>query len=149
MKGLTFYRFRSEWSLEASRERVFETLKDLEGYVAWWPEVRDVKRIAEGRFEVVARATLPYELRFITSQSVLDENAGIIEAGLRGDLNGFTRWTLSQSNGHTVAVFDEEVHTGKRLLNVLAPVARPAFRYNHTLMMRHGQEGLQRLLTAP
>ena len=148
MTGLTFYRFRSEWSLEASRERVFETLKDLEGYVAWWPEVKDVKRIAEGRFEVVARATLPYQLRFITSQSVLDENTGIIEAGLRGDLNGFTRWTLSQRSGRTVAVFDEEVHTGKRLLNVLAPVARPAFHYNHTLMMRHGQEGLQRLLAA-
>jgi hypothetical protein len=147
MKGLTFYRFQSEWWLEASRLRVFEALKDLEGYVAWWPEVKEVKRIAEGRFEMVARATLPYELRFITSQSVLDESTGIIEAGLRGDLNGFSRWTLSQRNGHTVAVFDEEVHTGKRLLNVLAPVARPAFRYNHTLMMRHGQEGLQRLLS--
>ncbi|MGH2701523.1 MAG: SRPBCC family protein [Actinomycetota bacterium] len=147
MKELTFYRFQSEWMLEASRERVFEALRDLEGYVAWWPEVKEVKRITEGRFEVVARATLPYELRFITSQSVLDESTGIIEAGLRGDLNGFSRWTLSQRNGHTVAVFDEEVHTGKRLLNVLAPVARPAFRYNHTLMMRHGQEGLRRLLT--
>ena len=147
MKGLTFYRFQSEWWLEASRLRVFEALKDLESYVEWWPEVKEVKRIAEGRFEMVARATLPYELRFITSQSVLDESTGIIEAGLRGDLNGFSRWTLSQRNGHTVAVFDEEVHTGKRLLNVLAPVARPAFRYNHTLMMRHGQEGLQRLLS--
>ncbi len=147
MKELTFYRFQSEWMLEASRERVFEALRDLEGYVAWWPEVKEVKRITEGRFEVVARATLPYELRFITSQSVLDERMGIIEAGLRGDLNGFSRWTLSQRNGHTAAVFDEEVHTGKRLLNVLAPVARPAFRYNHTLMMRHGQEGLRRLLT--
>ena len=146
MKGLTFYRFQSEWRLDASHERVFEALKDLEGYVAWWPEVKAVKRIAEGRFEVVARATLPYELRFISSQSVLDENKGILEAGLRGDLNGFTRWTLLQREGSTVAVFDEEVHTGKRLLNVLAPVARPAFRYNHTLMMRHGQEGLRRLL---
>ena len=146
MKGLTFYRFRSEWRLEAPRERAFETLKDLEGYVAWWPEVKEVKRIAEGRFEVVARATLPYELRFITSQSVVDENAGIIKAGLRGDLNGFTSWTLSQREGATVAVFDEEVHTGKRLLNVFALVARPAFRYNHTLMMRHGQDGLRRLL---
>ncbi|MGH2827763.1 MAG: SRPBCC family protein [Actinomycetota bacterium] len=145
MKGLTFYRFRSEWRL-ASRERVFEALEDLKGYVAWWPEVKTVKCIAEGRFEVVVRATLPYELRFITSQSVLDKNTAIIEAGLRGDLNGFSRWTLSQENGRTVAVFDEEVHTGKRLLNVLAPVARPAFRYNHTLMMRHGQDGLRRLL---
>ncbi|MDQ4058370.1 MAG: polyketide cyclase [Actinomycetota bacterium] len=146
MKGLTFYRFQSEWSLDAPYELVFEALKDLEGYVAWWPEVKDVKRIGEGRFEVVARATLPYELRFISSQSVLDEKRGILEAGLRGDLNGFTRWTLSQREGATIAVFDEEVHTGKRLLNVLAPVARPAFRYNHTLMMRHGQEGLRRLL---
>ena len=29
------------------------------------------------------------------------------------------------------------------LLNVLAPVARPGFQVNHTLMMKHGQAGLR------
>lgn len=147
MKGLTFYRFRSRWELDAPRTRVFEALKDIERYVEWWPEIKLVSRIDEGRYEVVARATLPYELRFVSSRSVLDEDQGILEAGLRGDLNGFSRWTLEEGDGLTVAVFDEEVHTAKPLLNLLAPVARPAFRYNHTLMMRHGLEGLQRLLS--
>jgi len=82
----------------------------------------------------------------VLSQSVLDEDTGVIEADLSGHLNGFSRWTLTELNGATVAVFEEEVTTAKRLLNVLAPVARPVFRFNHTLMMRHGQAGLQDLL---
>ena len=41
------------------------------------------------------------------------------------------------------AVFEEEVTATKALLRYLAPVARPAFRANHTLMMRHGQAGLR------
>ncbi|MGI8806288.1 MAG: hypothetical protein ACR2KK_00255 [Acidimicrobiales bacterium] len=32
--------------------------------------------------------------------------------------------------------------THRRLLNVLAPAARPAFVANHALMMRHGRAGL-------
>jgi hypothetical protein len=35
------------------------------------------------------------------------------------------------------------VSTHKRLLDVLAPIARPGFKANHALMMRHGQQGLR------
>jgi len=146
VRDLTFYRFRSEWILGRSRKAVFEVLRDLEGYVAWWPEIKEVHKIEEGRFDVTARALLPYELRLRLSQSVLDEDTGVIEADLSGHLIGFSRWTLTELSGATVAVFEEEVTTAKRLLNLLAPIARPAFRYNHTLMMRHGQAGLRDLL---
>lgn len=125
---------------------MFSALKDLEGYVDWWPEIKRVDKLAEGRFDVTARSFLPYELRFVTTQSVLDETTGMIEADLRGHLNGFSRWTLRESDGGTIAVFEEEVDTAKGLLNALAPVARAAFRYNHTLMMRHGEAGLRELL---
>jgi hypothetical protein len=76
--------------------------------------------------------------------------ARVLEATLSGDLDGFSRWTITAVDGGTVAVFEEEVETTKRALRLLAPVARPAFRANHWLMMRHGQAGLQaRLSTAP
>ena len=91
MRDLTFYRFRSEWILGRSRKTVFEVLRDLEGYVAWWPEIREVHKIGEGRFDVTARALLPYELRMVLSQSVLDEDTGVIEADLSGHLIGFSR----------------------------------------------------------
>jgi hypothetical protein len=34
-------------------------------------------------------------------------------------------------------------------MNLLAPVARPAFKSNHDFVMRHGGEGLAKLLGAP
>ncbi len=148
MGGLTFYRFRSEWTFDATRKRVFEVLREGESYERWWPEVKRSTKVGDGRYEVVARSFLPYELRMVLTESVVDEAGGILEAKLEGDLDGFSRWTLSSRSHRAVAVFEEEVVTRKRLLNVLAPIARPALRYNHTLMMRHGEEGLRRYLSS-
>lgn len=43
--------------------------------------------------------------------------------------------------------FDEEVVSTKPVMNLLAPIARPLFRVNHTRIMRHGEQGLRRFLT--
>lgn len=43
-------------------------------------------------------------------------------------------------------VIDQRVVVTKPLLRALAPVARPLFRANHTLMMRRGQRGLRAYL---
>ena len=91
---------------------------------------------------------LPYDLDFAIHQSVNDRPAGILEATLTGDLEGFSRWTVSASSGGTLALFDEEVIARKRLLRWLALIARPAFTINHSLMMRHGRQGLSAYLAA-
>ena len=62
---------------------------------------------------------------------------------MSGDLDGFSRWTVTDAGaGRTKAVFEEDVTARKALLRRLALIARPAFRANHTVMMRHGQHGL-------
>lgn len=93
--------------------------------------------------EVRCRATLPYDLVFRSRQAIRDREGGVLEANLEGDLDGFSRWTIRAEGSGTLAVFDEEVVATKRLLQVLAPVARPVFTANHELMMRHGQRGLR------
>lgn len=141
-----FYRFRSEWEFDAPRSRVFEVLRKGESYERWWPQVKRSARLSDGSYELVARSFLPYELRMVLTESVIDEGAGVLEANLDGDLEGFSRWTLRERENKTIATFEEEVVTHKRLLNLLAPVARPVLRYNHTVMMRHGERGLRRYL---
>jgi hypothetical protein len=74
---------------------------------------------------------------------VHDVDGGLLEANLIGDLEGFSRWTITPDGAGATAVFDEDVVATKRLLRVLAPVARPGFRANHWLMMRHGEAGLR------
>jgi hypothetical protein len=40
------------------------------------------------------------------------------------------------------------VRTNKRWMTLIAPLARPAFEWNHDWVMRNGGEGLARLLGA-
>ena len=148
MGAPTFYRFRSEWELDAPRSSVFEVLRKGESYERWWPQVKRSARLSDGSYELVARSFLPYELRMVLTESVIDEGAGVLQANLDGDLEGFSRWTLTEQEGKTIATFEEEVLTHRRLLNLLAPVARPVLRYNHTVMMRHGERGLKRYLSS-
>ncbi len=62
---------------------------------------------------------------------------------MSGDLEGFARWSIDPVGAGCKLVYDQEVDTRKAVLNALAPVARPGFRINHSLMMRHGQAGLR------
>jgi hypothetical protein len=76
---------------------------------------------------------LPYDLDITVHQPRRDRHAGILEATLDGDLEGFSRWTITAAAGGTLAVFDEEVIVRKSLLRRLALVGRPAFIGNHSL----------------
>jgi uncharacterized protein YndB with AHSA1/START domain len=144
---LNEYHFRSVWQLDAPTAAVFGVLADLETYPAWWPEIRLVETVTADASRITARSLLPYDLAFITRQAKRDIDAAVLEATMTGDLEGFSRWTLtSESDTTTRAVFEEEVVTNKALLRRLAFIARPAFRANHRLMMRHGEQGLRTYL---
>ena len=89
---------------------------------------------------------LPYDLVFTTHQTRRDPQARVLEAHLAGDLEGFSRWTIQEFPEGSRATFEEEVVANKKLLQRLDPVARPAFRANHKLMMKHGERGLRTYL---
>jgi hypothetical protein len=143
VSNLTHYVFTSVWQVEADASDVMSVLNDIESYPAWWPEVRSVRPIGDDRFELVARSFLPYELRFVSEAAAGEPSPGVINARLSGDMEGTVRWTVEQVGASCRLVYDQEVTTHKRLLNVMAPVARPGFKANHTVMMRHGQRGLR------
>ncbi len=143
MSELTHYVFRSIWHVPGAPADVIAVLNELESYPAWWPEIREVHPLGGPRFEVVARSLLPYELRFVSDADVPQPVANVIDARLSGDMEGTVRWTVTEVDDGCRLVYDQEVSTHKRLLNVMAPVARPGFKANHALMMRHGQAGLR------
>jgi hypothetical protein len=146
MADRNFYRFRSEWPLAASTDVVYLALSELADYPAWWPEVRSAVRIDDEAYRLTCRSSLPYDLDFVTRQNRMDANAGLLEANMTGDLEGFSRWTITSAGSGTTAVFEEEVTANKSLLRKLALVARPAFKVNHALMMKHGRRGLSTYL---
>ena len=97
-------------------------------------------------YELVCKSTLPYELRFTITQSRRDPDARLLEANMAGDLEGSSRWTIAVDTQGTAATFDEDVVANKSLLRRLEPLARPAFKANHTRMMRNGERGLRTYL---
>jgi Polyketide cyclase / dehydrase and lipid transport len=140
---LTSYRFRSIWNVEAPLTDASAVLRDPGTYPAWWPEVKEAVRVGEEAYRMRVRSFLPYDLLFTTTKVREDLAAGILEASLAGDIEGFSRWLLAPTASGTRLIFEEEVTTHKPLLNRLALVARPAFRGNHAVMMRRGEAGLR------
>lgn len=142
MATLNHYHVRTVWRLGFRSEEVFPVLADLETYPAWWPGMRRVRRLDETTFDTEVRSILPFSLVFQTITTRQDPGAGVLQADLRGDLKGFSRWTITAAQGGCQAVFEEDVIANKLLLRVLAPLARPVFRWNHALLMNHGERGL-------
>lgn len=140
----THYRFDSRWSVPVGQGLLFDLLADLEGYPAWWPQVRAVGRVDEDTALVVARSLLPYSLRLVMTRIVEDRDAGVLEAGLGGQLEGWCRWTLHEAGGGTDVRYEQEVTTPGRLMSAASRVARPALVGNHAWMMRGGRRGMLR-----
>jgi len=144
--GDSSYVFQSVWHVSASPDDVYRALERLADYPLWWPEIRDVRPLGDQTFRLTCRSALPYELCFTSQSTVRDPEARVLEARMTGDLEGFSRWTIGVHPTGTSATFDEEVVAQKPLLRRLEPIARPAFKVNHSRMMRNGERGLRTYL---
>ena len=98
-----------------------------------------------GRY--VWKAKLPYEVEFFV-RSTRVERPHVLEGEASGELAGTGSWRFFEQDGITAVVYDWNVRTTKRWMNLIAPLARPAFAANHDHVMRNGGEGLARLLGA-
>jgi hypothetical protein len=148
------YSFVTLWRFRAPIERVWEAIQDYQTWPMWWPAVEHARQIAPGDAEGIGeiaelefRTRLPYRLRFlITTTRVaapyeLDGNAV-------GELEGSGRWRLHMEGDETVVRYLWDVRTTRWWMNLLAPIARPVFAWNHNQVMHSGQSGLARRLAA-
>ena len=140
------YHFVSRWTVDAPLDAVYAAIYEVVRYPAWWPEVKEARKLDEDHLWMRTRSVLPYDLAFDLERTTADRHAGILEARLTGDLEGVIRWTIEPADDGCLITFDEDVVTNKALLNRLAPIVRPAYAANHTLMMAHGQAGLRTFL---
>jgi hypothetical protein len=71
-----------------------------------------------------------------------------IEGVATGELQGKGLWQFSVDQTGTVARYDWEVQTTKLWMNMLSPLARRLFKWNHDVVMGWGAEGLRKRLGA-
>ncbi|MGW7467130.1 SRPBCC family protein [Streptomyces xantholiticus] len=140
------YRFRSTWDLPAVPDTVYEVLSRAEDYPHWWPQVREVTSVDDESGTARFRSLLPYDLRVTVSAQRRDPANGVLEIGMAGDLEGWSRWTLRPGGRGTRVLYEQEVVVRRPLMRRLAMPCRPLFRANHALMMRGGRRGLETYL---
>lgn len=138
----TEYRFEHSWSLPIGRTELFDVLADVAGYPSWWPQVRAVARVDDDTAHVVVRSVLPYSLDLTLVRSVEDRAAGVLEARIHGQLEGWSRWSLTSTGSSTWLLYEQEVAVRGRLMRLGSRLARPALVGNHGAMMRGGRDGL-------
>jgi uncharacterized protein YndB with AHSA1/START domain len=148
------YEFLTTWCLDAPIERVFDVLRAARRYPQWWKGVQSVVALEEGDADGVGeasrftwRSVLPYELSF-DSRITRVERPYVICGTATGELEGEGTWRLFEGKEGTAAVYEWRVRTTRRWMNVIGPVARPAFAWNHDLVMRQGAHGIARELGA-
>jgi hypothetical protein len=140
--------------LEAPRDEVFHTIWDSEAWPSWWRGVESVVKVEDGDEEGVGslgryvwKSRLPYRLEFEMRTTQVDRPR-FMEGAAVGELTGTGRWRLFEDSNVTAVVYEWVVHTTAPWMNLLAPLARPVFAWNHDVVMRWGGEGLARRLGA-
>jgi hypothetical protein len=146
------YRFLTTWLLETTRERAWAEIENPAAWPEWWRGVERVEQLDPGDaarvgccYVVGWRSRIPYSLSFeFTVERV--EPPGLMAGVARGELAGQGCWRLLEQDGVTAVVYDWDVQTTKLWMNLVGPIARPVFEYNHDAVMRWGGEGLARRL---
>jgi uncharacterized protein YndB with AHSA1/START domain len=151
------YRFLTTWLLASPRERVWDAIYARARWPQWWRGVEEAEEIRPGADEgtgidgvgsvsrLVWKSLLPYRVEFeVTTTKV--EYPHLLEADAVGELTGIGRWRLYEQEGVTAVLYEWNVATTKAWMNLLAPIARPAFEWNHDWVMARGGEGIAKLL---
>jgi hypothetical protein len=118
----------------------------------WWRGVVRADELHPGGEGLVGccwrvewRSRVPYTVAFDFTVERVEEPA-LMEGRARGELDGLGCWRLLEEGGVTAVVYEWNVSTTRRWMNVVGPVARPIFSYNHDVVMGWGGEGLAREL---
>jgi uncharacterized protein YndB with AHSA1/START domain len=146
------YSFLTTWLLDSPREPVWEAIYGQERWPEWWRGVEAAEELEPGDGDgvgavsrMVWRSLLPYRVRFEVRTTRV-ERPRLMEGDAVGELTGTGRWRLFEEEGATAVLYEWNVATTRRWMNLLAPVARPVFEWNHDWVMARGGEGIASLL---
>ena len=146
------YHFVSTWRIHAPIEQVWEEIVHAERWPTWWKYVVRVDELESGaedgvgkRLRLLFRTRLPYTLGFDIRLTEV-QPPSVLASVATGELEGTGRWLLTREDGGTLVRYNWDVRTTRWWMNLLAPIARPAFNWNHDQLMAEGGRSLARRL---
>jgi len=154
-RSMAHYFFVTRWKIDAPLERVWDVIADAPAWPQWWRAVAGARVLKEGappsfigrELRLTWRTQLPYGFTFDMTVTRV-EPPNILEGVARGELAGTGTWRFSHDGDGTILQYDWDVTTNVPWMNAFAPLLKPAFVYNHNVVMRWGQEGLAKRLGA-
>ncbi|WP_133645728.1 SRPBCC family protein [Paraburkholderia flava] len=144
------YCFSTIWRFDAPMPTVWDAIHDSAQWPQWWKNVEQVENLVPGNGDGVGavqrytwKGALPYRLIFDVHVTDV-EPLQLLAGDATGDVAGRGCWRFSAEGGTTVVRYDWQVRTTRTWMNLLAPLARPFFQWNHDAVMREGGAALAR-----
>jgi len=151
---MTDYAFMTQWRLQAPLAGVWEAIYHSERWPEWWRGVESVIELEPGtgdgignRRRYIWKGLLPYRLTFDIRTTRI-EHGRLLAGAASGDLAGSGTWRFSHHDGVTLVCYEWRVCTTIGWMNMLVPLAKPLFHWNHDRVMAWGGTGLARHLGA-
>jgi uncharacterized protein YndB with AHSA1/START domain len=148
------YSFTTVWRLDAPVTAIWTAITGVERWPLWWRGVEAVVQLRPGDAAGLGaihrytwKSKLPYRLVF-EMETTHVEPYRRLAGRAQGELQGVGCWTFVETGAFTTVRYDWSVQTTRAWMNLLAPVARPLFAWNHDVVMAWGGEGLAHWLGA-
>jgi hypothetical protein len=143
----------TNWHFNAPVEKVWTELNAPDDWPVWWRAVERVQMLAAGDASGIGavrrftwRTALPYALTFDMTATRI-EPMTMLEGRASGELDGVGLWTLVPTESGTDVRYNWRIEVTKPWMRAMAPLLKPAFRWNHNQVMAWGYHGLTRRLT--
>lgn len=153
-RAINHYHLTTLWQFDAPLDAVWDAITHPECWPDWWEGAECVVPLEHGdesglgaRQRYIWKSVLPYRLTF-DSRVTRVEHQRLLEGEVEGELEGVGCWHFERWEGLTTVRYEWKVRTTPWWMNLLAPFAKPLFRWNHNVLMRAGGIGLARYMNA-
>lgn len=149
------FSLKTNWIIPAPVEKVWLCLVDTESWPSWWSYVASVEENSAGKVSGINnvrryhwRTSLPYHL-LLDLRVIQIQPCNYVEVEVTGDLigHGSCRLSYQPQMSYTDIQFNWNVRTCKPWMSWLAPLTRPVFIWNHSQVMKQGEQGLIKRLS--
>lgn len=119
-------------------------------WLDWWPRLHSIavdraNGLVGSSARCVWRSPFGYRLRMdLQLVDVIPEKQ--VDLSVRGDVDGTAVVQFTRAGSDTRIDVEWRVATTLPWMNLAAPVLRPVFTWGHRVVMRGGEEGLNRIL---
>ena len=142
------YRFVTAWEFVAPIEDVWREVGDPTNWANFWTGLERVHIIEPGdvdgrgaTYELVFKSFLPYELSLEARVAAIDP-PHYLRMETQGELEGTAVFELTEHGSTTNSSLTWTTKTTLAWMNLIAPLMRGLFEWNHDVLMRKAGDGL-------